>query len=187
MTRKRIQMGKQDDIRRLKELGYSHREIARILNINKDTVTRYLNGPPPLPEQVIPNWAKERIADNDFVFHVKGRPLNYATIQVNYRKAQQDAKIPYSGTHILRHGMAKLARQIGGGLDAVIAMTGHKDIKLADHYSKSNEDDQKFFSKKIMEHIRIEIDRNARTALENFEENNDLDNVISLFQRKSGT
>jgi hypothetical protein len=50
--------------------------------------------------------------------------------------------------------MAKLARQIGGGLDAVIAMTGHKDIKLADNYSKCDKDDQREFSEKIMEHIR---------------------------------
>lgn len=50
--------------------------------------------------------------------------------------------------------MTKLARQIGGGLEAVLAMTGHKDLKLADHYSKSNEDDQKHFSEMIMKHIR---------------------------------
>ena len=30
----------------------------------------------------------------------------------------------------------------------------HKDLKLADHYSKCNEDDQKHFSEKIMDHIR---------------------------------
>ena len=53
--------------------------------------------------------------------------------------------------------MAKLARQVGGGLDAVLAMTGHKDLKLADHYSKCTEDDQKNFSEMIMQHIRKEI------------------------------
>ena len=73
---------------------------------------------------------------------------------INYRRAQRKSGIPYTGTHILRHGKAKLARQIGGGLDAVLAMTGHKDLKLADHYSKSNEDDQKHFSEMIMKHIR---------------------------------
>ena len=83
------------------------------------------------------------LSGNDFVFHVEGRPLNYATIQINYKSAQRKGKLPYSGTHILRHGMAKLARKVGGGLDAVIAMTGHKDLKLADHYSSCNEDDQR--------------------------------------------
>lgn len=90
---------------------------------------------------------------NNFVFHVEGKPLNYGTIQVNYREAQRKGKIPYSGTHILRHGMATLARQVGGGLDAVIAMTGHKDYKLADHYSKLDSEYQKELSEKIMRYI----------------------------------
>lgn len=54
----------------------------------------------------------------------------------------------------MRHRMAKLACKVGGGLDAVMAMTGHKDIKLANHYSKCDESDQKEFSEKIMQHIR---------------------------------
>jgi len=98
-----------------------------------------------------------RLSGNNFVFHVEGTPLNYCTIQINYREAQRKSGIPYTGTHILRHGMAKLARKVGGGLDAVLAMTGHKDLKLADHYSKSNEDDQKDFSQLIMKHIREEL------------------------------
>jgi hypothetical protein len=65
--------------------------------------------------------------------------------------------------------MAKLARKIGGGLDAVLAMTGHKDLKLADHYSKSNEDDQRHFSEMIMEHIRKEVlgDSESHASFEN--------------------
>lgn len=82
----------------------------------------------------------------NFPKNKEARPLNYGTIQLNYREAQRKGKLPYSGTHIFRQGMAKLARKVGGGLDAVLAMTGHKDIKLADHYSKYNEDDQKDFS-----------------------------------------
>jgi integrase len=118
-----------------------------------------------------------RIEGNDFVFHVEGNPLNYGTIQVNYREAQRKSKVPYSGTHILRHGMAKLARQIGGGLDAVIAMTGHKDLKLADHYSKCNEDDQKHFSEKIMEHIRNTTRKDTPTQAS-------FSNVVSLNEFK---
>ena len=90
----------------------------------------------------------------DYVFHVEGQPLNYGTILVNYKAAQRKSGVPYSGTHIMRHGMAKLARKVGGGLDAVMAITGHKDIKLANHYSKCDESDQKEFSEKIMKHIR---------------------------------
>ncbi|NOT78418.1 MAG: tyrosine-type recombinase/integrase [Bacteriovoracaceae bacterium] len=120
-----------------------------------------------------------RIAGNDFVFHVEGEPLNYCTIQINYREAQRKSKIPYTGTHILRHGMAKLARQVGGGLDAVLAMTGHKDLKLADHYSKSNEDDQKNFSEMIMSHIRKKLKNES-------DQKADFGNVIRLRNVKTG-
>ena len=95
-----------------------------------------------------------KISGNNFVFHVDGNPLNYSTIQANYRDAQQKSGVPFSGTHILRHGMAKLARKIGGGLDAVMAMTGHKDVKMANHYSKCNEADQRDIAEKVMRHIR---------------------------------
>ncbi len=132
-----------------------------------------------------------KIQGNDYVFHVDGNPLNYGTIQVNYRGAQRKGKLPYSGTHILRHGMAKLARQVGGGLDAVIAMTGHKDLKLADHYSKCNEDDQKQFSEKIMNHIRQQKEKPSNDlALEELESETDsasFENVVSLSAFKSGT
>ena len=110
-----------------------------------------------------------RILGNDFVFHVEGSPINYCTVQMNYRDAQRKSGVPYTGTHILRHGMAKLARKVGGGLDAVLAMTGHKDLKLADHYSKSNEDDQKHFSEMIMAHLRntVRSDDGSHASLEN--------------------
>lgn len=40
------------------------------------------------------------------------------------------------------------------GLDSVIAMTGHKDLKLSDHYSKIDGEVQKETSLKIVEHIK---------------------------------
>ncbi len=113
-----------------------------------------------------------RDSKNDFVFHVDGKPLNYGTISSNYKRGVRISEIPYSGTHILRHGMAKLARQIGGGLDAVIAMTGHKDFKLADHYSKLDTEFQKETSLKIMEHIKQKM--NAEIPTES------PDNVVSI-------
>jgi len=139
---------------------------------------------------------KERLAfkvkDCDYVFNVEGKPLNYGTIQLNYREAQRKGKLPYSGTHILRHGMATLARKVGGGLDAVIAMTGHKDIKLADHYSKCDENDQKEISVKIMEYIKKQKQFEMKTLKENEDdefvldakETEHPDNVISIFSKK---
>jgi integrase len=117
-----------------------------------------------------------RLPGNQYVFHVEGNPLNYCTIQINYRDAQRKSGIPYTGTHILRHGMAKLARKVGGGLDAVLAMTGHKDLKLADHYSKCTEDDQKDFSEMIMKHIRSEMQKDQPKV--------DFENVIQLKRSK---
>ncbi|MBL7664276.1 MAG: tyrosine-type recombinase/integrase [Bacteriovoracaceae bacterium] len=117
---------------------------------------------------------RKAFKENSFVFHVEGAPLNYCTIQLNYRSAQRKSGIPYTGTHILRHGMAKLARKVGGGLDAVMAMTGHKDIKLADHYSKCDEDDQKDVSEKVMQHIRSHHDG----------ERLNFSNVVSLIELK---
>lgn len=117
-----------------------------------------------------------RLPGNQYVFHVEGAPLNYCTIQLNYREAQRKSGVPYTGTHILRHRMAKLARKVGGGLDAVLAMTGHKDLKLADHYSKCTEDDQKDFSEMIMKHIRKEMQTDQPKI--------DFENVIQLKRSK---
>ena len=65
--------------------------------------------------------------------------------------------------------------QVGGGLDAVIAMTDQKDL----YYSKSDEDDQKHFSEMIMSHIRnkmqpeieSKIDFENETSMKNFKTN----------------
>lgn len=104
--------------------------------------------------EIIERRLKMRKPGCDFLFHVDGKPLNFCNIQVHYRRAQREAGIPQRGTHCLRHGMATLARKVGGSLDAVMAMTGHKDIKLADHYSKIDDQVQKDTSLKVVEHIR---------------------------------
>jgi integrase len=120
-----------------------------------------------------------RLNGCDYLFHVEGKPLNYGTIQINYRGAQRKGRLPYSGTHILRHGMATLARKVGGGLDAVIAMTGHKDIKLADHYSKCDEEDQQEISKAIFAKIAT-TKAEKMTELESQQITKSHDNIIYL-------
>lgn len=103
---------------------------------------------------VIQNRLKMKHPKSDFLFHVDGNPLNYGTIQINYRGALRKGGLPYSGTHILRHGMATLARKLGGGLDAVMAMTGHKTSKLADLYSRIPNEANREISLKVEQHIR---------------------------------
>lgn len=121
-------------------------------------------------EEILKRQLPFKVKNSDFVFHTEGKPLNYGTIQLNFREGQRKSKVPYRGTHILRHGMAKLARQVGGGLDAVVAMTGHRDYKLADHYSKLDLEYQKEISEKIMIKVR---NKKAPQA----------DNVINLLRR----
>lgn len=104
---------------------------------------------------IIDRRLKARVPGCNYLFHVDGKPLNYCTIQINYRGAQKRCGIPYRGTHCLRHGMATLARKVGGqGLDSVMAMTGHKDLKLADHYSKIDGEVQRATSLNVLDHIR---------------------------------
>lgn len=119
---------------------------------NRDTRRVFMHS---VLKEIIERRMKMRVAGCDFLFHIEGKPLNYCTIQSNYRMAQVKTGIPYSGTHCLRHGMATLARKVGGmGLDSVIAMTGHKDLKLAAHYSKIDGEVQKDTSLKILDHIQ---------------------------------
>lgn len=42
-----------------------------------------------------------RIRGNDFVFHVEGSPINYGTVQLNYREAQRKSGVPYSGKSVV--------------------------------------------------------------------------------------
>lgn len=70
-------------------------------------------------------------------------------------------------------------------MDAVIAMTGHKDIKLADHYSKCDEEDQKEVSLKVMDYIREQskiLGGENGNSLEKVDEIEG--NIISLFPKK---
>jgi len=124
-------------------------------------------------EQIINRRLLNKIDGNDFVFHIEGKPLDYSNIQVHFKSGQSKARLDVSGTHILRHGMAKLARKHGGGLDAVIAMTGHKDLKLADHYSKNTFEDTKEVSEKVMKEFRkasVETHENV-SSIEEFNNN----------------
>ncbi len=125
---------------------------------------------------IITRRLKRRVKGCNYLFHINGEPLNYCTIQSNFRSAQRKAKIKYTGTHILRHGMTTLARRVGGSLDDVIAMTGHKDLKLADHYSKLPYEANKNTSEKILKHLK------EQGLIKNMDS---FDNVIEFQRPKS--
>lgn len=77
---------------------------------------------------------------SQFVFHNNGKPMNYGTVLQRYNRALKKAGLRYSGTHILRHGFATFVREIGGGIDAAMSITGHKDPRVASDYAELNKD-----------------------------------------------
>ena len=58
MAKKRMNVVIQEEILRLKGRGHSKSEVARLLNINRETVRAYWNGPPPANDLQIPEWVK---------------------------------------------------------------------------------------------------------------------------------
>lgn len=73
---------------------------------------------------------------NDYVFHVNGEPLKYRSVQHAYDYALKKVGLIHktSGTHMIRHFTATLTRLVCGNLDAVQSVTGHKTMKLVEHY-----------------------------------------------------
>jgi integrase len=134
---------------------------------NKQVRYCYLND---LLMEIVSRRLVYKIDGCDFLFHYEGKPLNYCTIQSNYRSAQRKSGIKQTGTHMLRHGMATLARSLTRSLDATMAMTGHKDIKLADHYSEIGKEVQRETSMVIEEHLKKVVG---------------MDNVIPIGRKKN--
>lgn len=72
-----------------------------------------------------------------YVFEENGAPLKYRQIEHAYNSALKRCGLfgKYSGTHILRHGMATTTRRVTGSLESTQAVTGHKDQRLVQHYA----------------------------------------------------
>lgn len=88
-------------------------------------------------EEILKRRLSQKHSSSDFVFHENGEPIGYRKIQHQYDKALKKAGLygKFSGTHILRHFMASLARSVCGSIDAVQAITGHRSVRVAEHYS----------------------------------------------------
>ena len=111
--------------------------------------------------EVIKRRLAERVEGCNYLFHIDGEPLGYRRIQHAYVKAQEQVGIPQRGTHVLRHGMATLTRQLTRSLDATMAMTGHRDIKMADHYSEIGREVQKETSLQVESHLKGLLGKSA--------------------------
>ena len=114
-----------------------------------------------LLEKVIKRRLAQRMEESDYLFHENGKPLEYRRIQWAYIKAQKMADIPHRSTHCLRYGMATLTRRLTRSLDATMAMTSHKDIKLADHYSEIGREVQKETSLTVERHLKQLLAKSA--------------------------
>ena len=72
----------------------------------------------------------------DLIFHNKGKLWTYRAIQYRFDKAFEIAKLPYRGTHILRHtGATDFLNETENEL-ALTAMGGWKSTAQARHYGK---------------------------------------------------
>ena len=114
-----------------------------------------------LLKEVIERRLAECAPNCDYLFHKDGKPLGYRWIQHAYVKAQKEAGVAQRSTHVLRHGMATLARKLTRSLDATMAMTGHKDMKMADHYSEIGQEVQKETTLKIETHLKQLLNESA--------------------------
>lgn len=72
-----------------------------------------------------------------YFFHNNGNFLTYRQVQNEYDKAFKLMGIykDVSGTHVLRHTSASIVRN-SLSIDHTAAITGHKDIRMAQHYGK---------------------------------------------------
>jgi integrase len=88
--------------------------------------------------QIVRRRQKESHPNCNFLFHDGGQPLAYRAIQYRYNKALKKIGLygEFSSTHFIRHAMATMARREMGSLEAVQAVTGHKDQKLVQHYAQ---------------------------------------------------
>jgi integrase len=75
--------------------------------------------------------------DLDVIFHNHGKYLRYNAIYNNYVKALKAADVPFTGTHILRHGMATTTRKMLG-IEHAQSVTGHKTRRQLEEYADSD-------------------------------------------------
>ena len=121
----------------------TNKKFLQLKAYTKNTETKTVHMTPTL--EVVLKSQLSQANQSDFVFTKNNNPLDYREIQYHYDKALKRAGLAdkFSGTHLLRHSMATLTRNVVGTIDAVQAVTGHKDWKLAQHYGALGEDQNK--------------------------------------------
>ena len=70
-----------------------------------------------------------------YFFQYKGNLLRYDMILKEFNRALKKAGLPYSGTHVIRHTMATIARK-NMGLDAAQAILRHTSARMSEEYAR---------------------------------------------------
>ncbi len=88
------------------------------------------------------------------LFHNKNKLLTYSYINNCYARTFKKMGIfdQVSGTHTLRYTAASMIRNLAG-LDAVMAVTGHKDMRMAQHYGKLDVDSKQKEAGLLLEEV----------------------------------
>jgi integrase len=69
------------------------------------------------------------------VFQLDGQPLEYRTIQHYYDRAFRAAKLPYRGTHVLRHGWTREVHNLFPDMEIAKQLLGDKSDQAARVYA----------------------------------------------------
>jgi len=72
------------------------------------------------------------------IFQAEGSHLEYGTIQRTYDRSFQKASLPYSGTHVMRHGGCRRVYNEQGDLAVAQQLLGNSDLKSILVYAKRN-------------------------------------------------
>jgi integrase len=70
-----------------------------------------------------------------YFFHHKGNLLRYDMILKEFNRALKEAGLPYSGTHVIRHTIATIARK-EMGLNAAQAILRHTSARMSEEYAR---------------------------------------------------
>lgn len=94
----------------------------------------------PLRKQVyeaLEKLRKKRDKKCPYIFHNEGKLWHYKEIQNKYNLAFRRAKLPFSGTHVLRHtGATMFLTQTNGNFMALKSFGGWEDMNQVLHYGK---------------------------------------------------
>jgi hypothetical protein len=74
--------------------------------------------------------------ERGLIFQIDGKPLEYRTIQYFYDKAFRKAGLPYTATHVLRHGWTREIYNRNPDLDTAKQLLGDTSDDAARVYAK---------------------------------------------------